>query len=191
MINKILIKEQSLVFLFVFITTAFTYFFRDFYEPYFNLIKILIVLLSIIFVAFTLKFKKPLDKFSLLLLLLILCFSISCLFGIIYNGFEYTIPTYLRYVLVFLFIILGQNISFEKNDKTIKIINHTLLLITFISSLYQFLMGDLVLKTSVYRLSGFYGDNTSGFGLLCSTLFIINLYLLKKYKRKIKFGVRK
>lgn len=129
---------------------------RFLYEDYFFIIRSSVLSLSLMF------FLRKTSKTSLIYILLLIPFLFR---GEYFN----VLPTFLRLTI---FILFAFN-SFNLKSKHLSDIFNLILIFSVASALFQIFSGNLVWKTSAYRLSGFYGDNVTGFSLLLTQLFLI------------------
>ena len=86
---------------------------------------------------------------------------------------------------MYLVFLLGFQIKEKvKNEDVIEFFLTLILYFIILFGIIQIFSGNLIFKTSVYRLSPIYGDNVTGFSLLLTTLytyFLHKFFLNKNY----------
>ena len=142
---------------YAFILYALIYQFRFLYDDYFYIIR----LASLLPFFFLVK-----SRISSTLFVYIILLSIFLLHGNLYNA----IPLYIRLLLFLIFAFTSQKVTL----KELKTLFWTIFCVITLASITQVLTGNMVIKTSVLRLTSFYGDNATGFSLLCTQMLLIN-----------------
>lgn len=146
---------------------------RALYEAQLHIIKLVFVSISLACTLSFIRLSVSGSSFYNLSVFLLIVFFCSSIYGLSINGFTTTLPTLFRYLLVFSFLVVVNQttisgFSFVNLDRLM------ICLVVFLAVFagIQIASGNLILKTSVYRLSSVYGDNVTGFSLFMTTAFL-------------------
>ena len=179
-----MITNKFTLFFYVFlISLLFLYAGRFMYQDALHIYRLMLLSFGCMAAFIMTKWGRKVDYVVLSVHFLILSLLSSMLKG--GTVIEHSLPTFLRYLLVFLVFVISYQRASQINIHKQKYIICVICLLLIAGSVYQIATDNLVVKTSTLRLSSVYGDNVTGFSLMCTVLLIVILYYYSKKRTPI------